>query len=95
MLTETRLHEKRHTRELRKRARRSGMVQARINRHKHKWRLNLEAMERRRQEARAEAEKAALKQTQRLVAAKQHTKAVEQPGGGLFRRMLNKVRGRG
>jgi hypothetical protein len=90
MLTETRLHEKRHTRELRKRRTAGpGVTQDRINRHKHKWRLNREDLLRRRDEAQAEAEKAALKQTQRLVAAKQHTKAVEQPGGGLFRKLLN------
>jgi secreted PhoX family phosphatase len=95
MLTETSLHEKRHDREMRKRARRAGVTQDRINRHKHKWRLNREDLLHRREEAQAEAENAALKQTQRLVAAKQHTKAVEQPGGGLFRKLLNRVRGRG
>jgi secreted PhoX family phosphatase len=95
MLTETRLHEKRHDREMRKRARRAGVTQDRINRHKYKWRINREDLLRRREEAQAEAENAALKQTQRLVAAKQHTKAVDAPAGGFLRRMLNKVRGRG
>lgn len=91
MLTEARLHEKRHTKVLTRRAGMAGRAQHKVDHKKAKIRWNREAYERHIADMRAESMKSQKLQATKVRVAKQ----TEPTQPGFFRRTMNKVFGRG
>lgn len=93
MLTETKLHEKKHTKEMRRRMVRRGIRQFRTDQKKFKRRVDWQNFQKNLEEQRAKQAAELKSKAVRVRVAKQAMDAKEKPS--FFRRALNRVFGRG